>query len=105
MFNVSSYSNWAKNSPIVIHAHGILVKGTLTAGQPGCRIESAITITLHGNRPPALGADPLQPIAKGIVVEGNGVLDLYGKLYHQSWTRLAVRRDTACPAYHSYTLR
>ena len=49
------------------------------------------------NSPRVHKGGPLAPIAKGIVVDGDGKLDLFGKLYYQSWTRLAASNSTREP--------
>jgi len=73
---------------ISIDANGIDVQGSLIAGSETCRIQSQITITLHGSRP-----DTSQPfLYKGIAV--TGTLSLHGKRFYRTWTRLAKRAHT-----------
>ena len=74
---------------IELDATGIHVLGSLRAGSASCRLNAAVTITLHGGRPS--NPHTLQPSAKGIHVAGSGILDLHGKQYHRTWTRLARR--------------
>ncbi|GBG25007.1 Spermidine synthase [Hondaea fermentalgiana] len=71
---------------ISLGARGILVLGKLVMGSETCRLSSSITITLHGERPTTL---PAAPEYKGLVAQGNGVLDIHGAIYHPTWTRLA----------------
>ena len=77
---------------IEINASGFDVRGNLVAGSETCRIETSITITLHGSRP---GDNDINgshataiPTYKGIAVSG-GTLSLHGKRYYNTWTRLA----------------
>lgn len=63
------------------------VQGRLTAGSETCRIEAPITITLHGSRPSDAVTNPPDPTYKGIVV--TGTLNLHGKRFFRTWTRLA----------------
>jgi hypothetical protein len=60
---------------------GIVVYGSLTIGSETCRISTPVSITLTGRR-----TDVPRP-NKGIVVEG-GKLNLHGKRFSQTWTRL-----------------
>ena len=97
----------------------IQVDGSLEAGSPTCRLnQSDIVITLHGDtassgsasalgsteRDRLLTAAAADKFVKGIVVTGGdsstssgggsnaaaGRLDLHGKLFHPTWTRLAA---------------
>jgi hypothetical protein len=70
---------------ITLNVSGIDVQGSLIAGSESCRIQSDVTITLHGNRPSV----SQQPTYKGISV--TGTLSLHGKRYFRTWTRLARR--------------
>jgi hypothetical protein len=70
---------------ITLDVAGIAVQGSLIAGSETCRIQSAITITLHGNRPSTSQEEKY----KGIAV--TGTLSLHGKRYSRTWTRLARR--------------
>ena len=78
-------------SAISLHATGFLVYGALRAGSETCRLLTPIEITLHGTRPATRAArDALPAWSKGIHVAG-GTLELHGKLYHQTWARLAQK--------------
>jgi hypothetical protein len=77
---------------ITIDAHGFHVQGKLTAGSESCRLEVPLTITLHGRRPSDASVTAPAPSHKGINVEG-GVLNLHGKRYFRTWTRLAVTAE------------
>ena len=74
---------------IEIDAEGIDVQGALIAGSESCRIETPITVTLHGARPSDIVSNGRDPSFKGISVTGN--LQLHGKRYFRTWTRLARR--------------
>jgi len=77
---------------INIDVTGFEVTGALVAGSQTCRLETPITITLHGTRPNDVVINPKSPSFKGISV--TGVLNLHGKRYYRTWTRLA---KTASP--------
>ncbi len=66
---------------INMDVRGIKVEGSLIAGSETCRIQTKLTVTLHGNRPTASQA----PVYKGIDV--TGVLSLHGKRFFRTWTR------------------
>jgi hypothetical protein len=72
---------------ITFDAHGIDVKGNLTMGSETCRIETPITLTLHGDRPVDAVTNPPAFTYKGIVVTGR--ISLHGKRFYRTWTRLA----------------
>ena len=80
------------DSPLTLTAASIIVRGSLAAGSPTCRLRSPITITLTGSRPAPLQAasSTSSPYPKGIVVEGTGALDLHALQYAPTWTRLAA---------------
>ena len=73
---------------IELNATGILVNGDLIAGSETCRLETPITITLHGRRPGDAVRNVPPEHVKGISVDG-GTLSLHGKRYYRTWTRLA----------------
>ena len=70
-----------------LDAHGVVVQGALRAGAETCRLDGAVTVTLHGARPAAGVA--VDSWYKGIVMENAGVLELHGKQFFHTWTRLA----------------
>ena len=76
---------------ISMNASGFKVQGSLIAGSQGCRYETPLTITLHGSRPAGITdiTNAKDPSYKGISVTGR--LDLHGKRYYRTWTRLAQR--------------
>ena len=80
----------AENSEtgIAVNVAGMVVEGELTAGSETCRIQSPITITLHGSRPVDVETNAQDPSYKGISVQG-GTIHLHGKRYFRTWTRLA----------------
>ena len=87
-------------NPIEMHTLGITVEGALEAGSPTCRVEGGIRLTLHGEygNPGSTSdrhlseAAASDPGLKGILVEDvpGARMDLHGKLYHPTWTRLAA---------------
>ena len=72
---------------VSLDAHGVVVQGALRAGAETCRLDGAVTVTLHGARPAAGVA--VDSWYKGIVMENAGVLELHGKQFFHTWTRLA----------------
>ena len=96
--NVTSSSS---DGGVGLSAHGIAVHGALRAGSPSCRLDTQVTITLHGTRPSSRAVLDAQPrTSKGIHV--TGTLDLHGYQYHRTWTRLA---KTVRPGDTSVTLQ
>lgn len=85
---------------IEMHTLGITVEGALEAGSPTCRIEGGIQLTLHGEygNPGSASDRHLSDAAasdmglKGILVKDipGARMDIHGKLYHPTWTRLAA---------------
>lgn len=68
-------------------ARGFIVQGNLTMGSETCRIETPITVTLWGSRP-ANAVQVRPPMErKGMIV--TGTLNLHGKRYFATWSRLA----------------
>ena len=78
---------------ITMDIEGMDVQGALTIGSESCRMQTPVSITLHGSRPP----NPVQDIPadtyKGIAVTG-GRLDLHGERYYRTWTRLTTTVNT-----------
>jgi G8 domain len=72
---------------IEMHVTGMDVKGSLIAGSETCRMETPITITLHGSRPVDASTNQPAPTYKGISVRGT--LSLHGQRYFRTWTRLS----------------
>lgn len=70
------------DAAISLNVGFIQVSGALRIGSPTCKLFSQITITFFGTR----GA----PIDKGIIVEQGGVIEIFGKQYAPTWTRLAA---------------
>ncbi|PRW44355.1 G8 domain-containing [Chlorella sorokiniana] len=67
---------------MAIDVGSIMVSGALSAGGPDCRLTSRITLTFH----PQSGVDIYN---MAIWVQKGGELDLHGKLFTPTWTRLA----------------
>ncbi|KAI3430644.1 hypothetical protein D9Q98_005237 [Chlorella vulgaris] len=60
----------------------IVVNGALRAGGPSCRLASRLTLTFHS----LSGIDTFN---MALWVGPGGTLDLHGKLFYPTWTRLA----------------
>jgi hypothetical protein len=85
---------------IVLHTLGIDVQGAMSAGSPTCRFNGNLRVVLHGTFGDAVSATSDAHMAdaarndatvKGIVADGAGAqLNLHGKLFHPTWTRLAA---------------
>jgi hypothetical protein len=73
---------------ITFDADGIIVTGKLTAGSETCRINTPVTITLHGARPNGAVIKVPPPEYKGISVTGQ--ISLHGARFFRTWTRLAL---------------
>ena len=73
-------------SGIDLDVGGIDVQGELILGSETCRIETPTIITLHGARPDDVSTAPVETY-KGIAV--SGTIQLHGKRYFRTWTRLA----------------
>jgi G8 domain len=72
---------------IQIDANGFDVKGSLVAGSETCLIQTPIVITLYGKRPVNVVQNRPTETYKGISV--TGTLDLHGRRFYRTWTRLA----------------
>ncbi|GBG34943.1 G8 domain-containing protein DDB_G0286311, partial [Hondaea fermentalgiana] len=72
---------------IVLNAQGIRVQGKLTLGAESCRLHSQINITLYGEKPATLPADPAY---KGIAAIDGGTISVHGSIFHPTWSRLAA---------------
>ncbi|KAL1498565.1 hypothetical protein AB1Y20_013884 [Prymnesium parvum] len=73
---------------IELRAAGISVYGALRVGSETCRLQTAVTITLYGTRPDSASTTTRDAWHKGIFV--SGVLDVHGKRYFRTWSRLAA---------------
>ncbi len=70
------------------------VFGSVLMGDEKCRLYSRITVTFYGAKADsALTDDPNGRTSKGLI--SNGLVEVHGKRYHPTWTRLA---RTAFPA-------
>jgi len=65
---------------------GIIVMGTLKVGTETCPLDLEAHITLRGERPVESADHHVSD--KGIVVHAQGTLDIHGKPYAPTWTRL-----------------
>ena len=75
-------------SGITFDANGINVQGNLSIGSETCRIETPVTITLHGDRPIDVVTNVPPPQYKGIAVTGR--ISIHGQRFYRTWTRLAL---------------
>lgn len=73
---------------VTLDIEGLDVRGELTVGAETCRITKPVTITLHGTRSSDVVTRVPEPVVKGISV--TGTLNLHGKRYFRTWTRLAL---------------
>ncbi|KAL4433088.1 hypothetical protein ABPG77_006515 [Micractinium sp. CCAP 211/92] len=69
----------------------LVVGGALRAGGPSCRLASRLTLTFH----PVAGIDPLN---MALWVLQGGQLDLHGKEFAPTWTRLAQTANAGASA-------
>ncbi|KAI3428632.1 hypothetical protein D9Q98_007455 [Chlorella vulgaris] len=60
----------------------IIVSGAMRAGGPTCRLASRLTLAFHA-------LPGINPIDMALRVTPGGTLDLHGKLFEPTWTRLA----------------
>src|SRR5689334_18925342 len=61
--------------------------GYLKAGSETCRLFSKIDITFYGRaNDSSINNTPQGATSKGLVA--SGIVEMHGKLYHPSWTRL-----------------
>ncbi len=78
------------DSAISLHVREIVVEagGSLLAGADTCRLFSSLSITFYGNAQDSNANDsPTGQTSKGVIA--NGRVELHGKQYHPTWTRLA----------------
>lgn len=85
---------------IALDVTGFNVQGDLVVGSETCRVETPVTMTLHGSRPNNVISNVPVPTYKGIAVTGR--LELHGKRYFRTWTRLA---ETARPGDRQVVLQ
>ncbi|MDQ3230845.1 MAG: hypothetical protein M3Q07_03410, partial [Pseudobdellovibrionaceae bacterium] len=75
------------DSPIRLKVKDIEVHGSLLIGSQTCRVSSDITLEFYNDE-----NETMQQIygraGKGIVVMGSGSIDIHGKLYDHTWSRL-----------------
>ncbi|KAK9805518.1 hypothetical protein WJX72_002989 [[Myrmecia] bisecta] len=70
------------NKDIAINVGVIYIHGSLRMGGPACRMTSRVTITFPASK-------TLKPLYQGIFLQEGGQLDIHGKLFTPTWTRLA----------------
>ena len=76
------------DATINMKVQNIFVQGHLWIGSETCRLYSYITITLVDG---AVLAEPSGK--KGITTSPTGIIDIHGKLYQATWTRLAASAE------------
>eukprot|EP01129_Flabellula_baltica_P004624 TRINITY_DN1621_c0_g1_i1.p1 TRINITY_DN1621_c0_g1~~TRINITY_DN1621_c0_g1_i1.p1 ORF type:complete len:1091 (-),score=249.93 TRINITY_DN1621_c0_g1_i1:37-3309(-) len=81
------------DTDIELHVKEIKVEGALTLGSDTCRLFSNVKIVFHGSKGDSSvdNEDTTTP-SKGIKVY-DGKLDIHGKQYHPTWTRLAANLE------------
>uniref|UniRef100_A0A7S3L0I4 G8 domain-containing protein n=1 Tax=Amphora coffeiformis TaxID=265554 RepID=A0A7S3L0I4_9STRA len=79
--------------PMELFVQGMVVAGTLTLGSESCPMLNKVVITLFGERPDNVRYQSVSPSYKGIHVPTGGDLQLHGKTYFPTWTRLARTVD------------
>ena len=89
----------ATGDRITLDTLGLQIEGAVEAGSLTCRLEGHVTITLHGAYGSSESSDrwlaaaaSADELIKGVVVTNTtgARLDLHGKLFHTTWTRLAA---------------
>eukprot|EP01094_Clydonella_sp_ATCC50884_P004567 TRINITY_DN13609_c0_g1_i1.p1 TRINITY_DN13609_c0_g1~~TRINITY_DN13609_c0_g1_i1.p1 ORF type:complete len:1433 (-),score=246.70 TRINITY_DN13609_c0_g1_i1:56-4168(-) len=74
------------DAPLAWVVDNIFVEGALRAGSPTCRLNSKVSITFHSEA----GTMPSPHVGrKGLAVVKGGEVDIHGKLFHHTWSRLA----------------
>eukprot|EP00958_Prasinococcus_capsulatus_P021670 scaffold2973_cov325-Prasinococcus_capsulatus_cf.AAC.3 len=81
------------DADMTLECESITVSGRLRVGAPECRLFATITFKLHGSKD-AFGTHKtlnkeMEMSTKGIVADNGGQLDIHGKRFHPTWTRLA----------------
>lgn len=76
------------DKPLEMHVRGFVVRGRMILGSETCPIETPLTITLHGARPNNVRYESVDPSYKGIHVRAEGELQVHGKRFFHTWTRL-----------------
>ena len=85
----------ANDGGVELHLGGAEVAGALRAGAASCRLQARVRLVLHGTRPvgallTSMQADSSEDRAyKGVHVQGSGTLELHGKRFYRTWSRLA----------------
>eukprot|EP01132_Coremiostelium_polycephalum_P000649 gene649-803_t len=82
------------DADITINVRDIMVNGKLTIGTPTCRYNSKIYIIFHGAK---TTSDTIGTMygSKGIGVSSTGSINVHGKQFHRTWTKLAATTWTS----------
>eukprot|EP00927_Polykrikos_kofoidii_P015925 TRINITY_DN17144_c0_g1_i1.p1 TRINITY_DN17144_c0_g1~~TRINITY_DN17144_c0_g1_i1.p1 ORF type:complete len:1133 (+),score=151.47 TRINITY_DN17144_c0_g1_i1:39-3437(+) len=76
---------------ITLSVRKLYVYGTLQLGTEGCPLQSSgVTITLAGSKAGKVLYGPDRTDDKGIIVSEGAVLDMHGKPYTPTWSRLSA---------------
>ena len=78
------------DAPMSMHVGSIVGTGRIAMGASTCRHDQELSITFHGSRTTVLQSRP-RPTSdntKGLVVSGSGTLDVHGRRFFPTWTRL-----------------
>ena len=71
---------------ITLHLRALVVHGKLRIGSPTCRLQGPIRIIFWGDK----GRDDLEGHgSKGVAVLGQGEIDIFGRRFSPTWTRLS----------------
>ncbi len=79
--------------PTQLRIRDLRVAGALRLGSPTCRLESAILISFDTDEDvsdPMVRAQIHARAGLGLVVEPGGVLEVFGRLFQPTWTRLGA---------------
>ena len=92
---------------IELHTMGITVSGSLELGSPTCRMEGSVHITLYGEYGTEAVSDRYLNATAGPDMRVKGIvttnttgakIEMHGKLYYPTWTRLAAVIPGSAPA-------
>ena len=80
-----------RDEDIAFSVKGIYVEGKLRIGAPTCRLQGPIDIRFYGSH----GEDVLHGFGtKGLAVVGTGEVDIFGRRFAPTWTRLARKVES-----------
>lgn len=87
------------DQPGAFRVTDVMVHGALRLGSPTCRLQSNIEFEFDTDEPmPNSAAVIAERMGLGIMVAETGVLDMFGRLYQPTWTRLAATASAGASA-------